>query len=150
MIKTMGRFALLVLLCLMFVYAPEILTAVSAPYAVSTPQRALLRIALCCEDEAAVSSLYKLLSAYQKAYPAVHLRVTRTAPDQLSKPYPDVVLCPDACSSRLPIGFSVLHPSPASDLLCAVLSDSESHKVASEFAAYLYEASVPQRVSSDF
>ena len=153
MIKAIGRFTLLVLLCLMFVYAPEILSAVSAPYAVSAPQRVLLRIALCCEDETAISSLYKTLSAYQKTDPAVHLRVTRASADQLasiSSPYPDVILCPDGFAAQLPAGFSIPYTEANAGMLCAVFTGSESHKTAAEFAAYLYEATSPQNTSSDF
>lgn len=93
MTRSFLRIAALLILCALLVYAPEILTAVSAPYKTDVPRRILLRVALCTQDSEASASFYKALSGYQKLYPAVHLRVVRADAQQLfalGEPRPDV------------------------------------------------------------
>lgn len=148
MIKALLRFSLLLALCALFVYAPEILSSVSAPYSLSAPERVLLRIAMCYDSETS-ALLHDAISAYQKQYPFVHLRVTHISEEQLhqvSSPYPDVVLCPLALAVQLPSGFApTAQASPADHtLLCAVSPDSHADAAAAELAAYIDEALAQQ------
>ncbi len=95
MLKRFFQAAALFLLGALLVYAPEIFVAVSGPYALTTPERVLLRIVLCTQDADTLSSFYKALPGYQKTHPAVHLRVIRADEQQLtqmSEPLPDVYL----------------------------------------------------------
>lgn len=101
MLKRFGQIAALALLSALLVYAPELFTAVSAPYRVSVPQRALLRVVLCASDADAVSSLYDALDAFRREHPSVHLRVTRADEAQLlalTDPLPDVYIYPESAS----------------------------------------------------
>jgi len=144
MIKSLLRFFLAFLLCCLLVYAPEILSRVSSPYALTAPERTLLRIALLCDDDVSVY-LNKVINAYQKQYPQVHLRVTQFQADLLfhiTLPYPDIILCSPAISQQLPAAFSCGEsPAFASDeLVCALYADSLSRSAAAEFAAYIYDA----------
>ncbi|MGN0996309.1 MAG: hypothetical protein ACI4PG_05340 [Candidatus Ventricola sp.] len=105
MTHSLARAAALLALCALLVYAPEILTVVSAPYSTRTPERVLLRVVLCTQDAEASASFYKALSAYQKDAPAVHLRVQRVDAQQLaalSEPLPDVFCCSADQAARLP------------------------------------------------
>ena len=98
MFKRLCQLAALAILGALLVYAPEIFTAVSAPYRVSTPSRALLRVVLCCEDDDTASSFYSALEDFRKEQPALHLRVVRADASQLfalSEPLPDVYLFPE-------------------------------------------------------
>ena len=140
MIKAFCRSFLLLFTCLLFVYAPEIITGISAPYSLKPPERTLLRITLCCEDNETASSAYHMISGYHKEYPHIHLRITRISPDLLPgmrPPYPDVFLIPRAGSAQLPTNASLHETQP---LLCAVVSDSRIYEEASNFASYLYNA----------
>ena len=56
MFKRLCQLLAVAILGALLVYAPEIFTAVSAPYRVSTPSRVLLRVVLCCEDSDTASS----------------------------------------------------------------------------------------------
>ena len=99
MLKRLFRAAALLLLCMLLVYAPELLASVRAPYGVKTDRRVLLRIVLCTQDSDAASAFYKAISSYQRAHRSLHLRITRTAPDRISSlpsPKPDLyVFSPD-------------------------------------------------------
>ena len=95
MLKKLFRAAALVILCLLLVYAPELLAAVRAPYSVTTGNRVLLRIALCTQDRDAASAFDRAVSSYIKENRAVHLRVTRVSPGSLGslpEPHPDFVV----------------------------------------------------------
>ncbi|MBQ7886807.1 MAG: hypothetical protein IJ313_07955 [Clostridia bacterium] len=149
MIKTLLRFSLLIVLCCLFVYAPEIFSAVSAPYLSAAPERVLLRIALCCDGETS-DLLSKAISAYQKEYPSVHLRVTQVSDQQLSAlpyPYPDVVVCPQPLAAQLPAVFTPA--AGGQTLLCAVSPDSKAAQAAAQFAAYIDEALTPQTANPE-
>ena len=78
MLKPFCQATALILLCALLVYAPEIYTAVSGPFALSTPERVLLRVVLCTQDDETLSSFYSALTEYQRSHPAVHLRIVRT------------------------------------------------------------------------
>ena len=123
MMKCFLRTLSLALLSLLLIYAPELLTAVSAPYQQPAQPRLLLRIALCTEDEQSVSSLYTALRAYQKAHPAIHLRVTRAdaqtllAPDD---PAPALLLFAEACAGDAPAPSLTYRPAQGAPLLCHV------------------------------
>ena len=149
MIKTSARFASSLILCLLLVYAPEILTVVSAPYSLRSPDRTLLRIALCCEDTSLSSSIFEAIRTYQKSHPSVHLRIVRISEEQLPflhAPYPDVLLFPPWVQNDIPLNISF----KTSALTYAVHCDSPETDAAAHFAAYLYEASPPQDRASDF
>ena len=98
MFKRLCQLAALAILGALLVYAPEIFTAVSAPYRVSTPSRVLLRAVLCCEDDDTVAAFYSALEDFRKEHPSLHLRVVRADASQLlalSEPLPDVYLFPE-------------------------------------------------------
>ena len=150
MIKAIGRFLLLLLICLLLVYAPEITAHVSRPYALRDSQRVLLRIPLCCEDEQTASSIYKAISAYQKAHPFIHLRITRISKEQLSTtqpPYPDVFLLPHALAAQVPTDAAFYDSAL---ITCAVCSASPEYETAFNLAAYLYEANPSETTHTDF
>ena len=93
MLKRLFRAAALVTLCLLLVYAPELLAAVRAPYGVQQSPRVLLRIALCTQDGEAASAFYRAVSSYQKENRTLHLRITRVAPGRMAalpEPHPDL------------------------------------------------------------
>ena len=93
MLKRLFRAAALVTLCLLLVYAPELLAAVRAPYGVQQSPRVLLRIALCTQDGEAASAFYRAVSSYQKENRSLHLRITRVAPGRMAalpEPHPDL------------------------------------------------------------
>ena len=152
MFKALGRFLLLLFVCLLLVYAPEILSGVSVPYSLKTTQRALLRIALCCEDEQDCSSLYAAINDYQKAHAHIHFRLTRIGTDQLrdmQAPYPDILL----------VSRDLAHAHPSCDilgeyasLLCILPSGGEPSAPAAEFSSYLFSSNptAAQHTSSDF
>ena len=97
MFKRLCQLGALAFLSAMLVFAPEIFTAVSTPYQVSTRDRVLLRVVLCSQDADAASAVYDALEAFRKEHPAVHLRVTRADEAQLSAladPPPDVYVYP--------------------------------------------------------
>ena len=93
MLKSLFRAAALVILCLLLVYAPELLVAVRAPYGVQQSPRVLLRIALCTQDGEAASAFYRAVSSYQKENRTLHLRISRVAPGRMTalpEPHPDL------------------------------------------------------------
>ena len=93
MLKRLFRAAALVILCLLLVYAPELLAAVSAPYGVQQSPRVLLRIALCTQDGEAASAFYRAVSSYQKENRTLHLRISRVSPGRMTalpEPHPDL------------------------------------------------------------
>ena len=163
MFKRMCQLAAVAILCALLVYAPEIFTAVSAPYRVSTPSRVLLRVVLCCEDSDTSASFYHALEDFRKAHPALHLRVVRADASQLdalSEPLPDVYLLPaqalsDAQSRFLPlevlgeaspseagvqggVRYAVRYvPQKGTPLLCAVGAGTREAEAARALAAYL-------------
>ena len=97
MLKRLFRAAALVILCLLLVYAPELLAAVRAPYGVQQSPRVLLRIALCTQDGEAASAFYRAVSSYQKENRSLHLRITRVAPGRMAalpEPHPDLYAFP--------------------------------------------------------
>lgn len=147
MIKAFLRFSLLLLLGCMLVYAPEILSGVSAPYNLTMPQRTLLRIAMHC-DSSAASLLQQIVSAYQKQYPQVHIRISILAEEMTSSlpPYPDVILCSPDWRQQLPAVFSSSGELPLGSavLICALRTDPKPVSAAEEFAAFIYEATLPQ------
>lgn len=105
MARSLARAAALLALCALLVFTPEILAVVSTPYSTRTPERILLRVALCTQDTEASASFYKALSAYQKDAPAVHLRVQRVDAQQLaalSEPLPDIYCCSACQADSLP------------------------------------------------
>ena len=94
MLKKLFRAAALVILCLLLVYAPELLASVRAPYGVQAGSRVLLRVALCTQDRDAASAFDRAVTSYIKENRAVHLRVTRVSPGALAslpEPHPDLV-----------------------------------------------------------
>lgn len=153
----------LILLCTLLVFAPEILTAVSPPYRVSTPERTLLRVVLCTEDEDAAASFYKALAPFRKENSSVHLRITRADTDQLlslTQPLPDVYLfpaslsvapeslflsldvMPDSASPSAGVWNGVRYarpyvPDKGETLLCAIGAQAESPGAASAFMSAL-------------
>ena len=93
MFKRLCQLIALAILGALLVFAPEILTAVSAPYRVKTQERVLLRVALCTQDQQAAASFYKALETFRAQHGGVHLRVTRVDEAQLAalpEPPPDV------------------------------------------------------------
>ena len=93
MLKKLFRAAALVILCLLLVYAPELLAAIRAPYGVQQSPRVLLRIALCTQDGEAASAFYRAVSSYQMENRSLHLRITRVAPGRMAalpEPHPDL------------------------------------------------------------
>lgn len=136
MFKCLCRFSLLALLSALLVYAPEILSGISPPYSIAAPQRILLRVALCSSE--VPDSLSSAISAYQKQYPHVHLRITRLSEEQMRSmpsPYPDVILCSPSSAHLLPHRFTAMHASQTL-LHTAVLTSSRS-QAADAFAAYI-------------
>ena len=147
--RSLLRFSLLLLLCALLVYAPEILCASSRPYSLAAPQRVLLRIALCCDSEAA-SHLQRRISDYQKLFPHVHLRITQISEDRLaamSAPYPDIVLCSESLGSELVPAFECaacyVPFQGGQPILCALSHEQPANKAALAFAAYIDEATLP-------
>ena len=135
LLKSVLRFAALLILSAMFVYAPEILSAVSISYSRSAARHSLLRISLRCDPENA-DAMQALINDYQKQYPAVNLRIAYISQEQLTNmqpPYPDVVLCCDTPGVSFPAAFRVAGNQSA---YCAV----SQHSTADQFAAYINEA----------
>ena len=102
MFRRLCQLSALAILGALLVFAPEILTAVSAPYRVQTRERVLLRVVVCSQDSKATSALYDALEDFRKANPAVHLRINRADEAQLlalAEPLPDVYVYP--CGSDL-------------------------------------------------
>ena len=163
MFRRLCQLSALAILSALLVYAPEIFTAVSAPYRVSTQSRVLLRVVLCCEDGDAASSLYSALEDFRKAQPAMHLRVVRADASQLdalAEPLPDVYLFPeqafadpenlflplevlggDSPSSvgvRDGVRYAVRYvPKKGTPLLCAVGAHTREAEASRALAAYL-------------
>lgn len=170
MIKKTFHAAALLILCALLVYAPELLASVSAPYGVRTDARALLRIALCTEDDAAASAFYKAVSSYQKETRALHLRVTRVAPDRIANlpaPGPDLyVFSPGAIDAPqtllLPLRSEENAHDPAlgtwdgmryaaalsagegGTLLCAVAANARERVAAQAFVTQLLDMETAQ------
>ena len=149
--KSLLRFSLLLILCVLLVYAPEILSSVSPPYSIAASQRTLLRIVLCCDSETA-THLQKAISNYQRRFPFVHLRITQVSEDQLTQlsiPYPDIVLCPESLENRLlpsfdcSVRFAPLYGDHT--MLCALSCDHTVSKAAQAFAAYIDEANLDEQ-----
>ena len=152
--KAMLRFLALLMLSCMIVYAPEILSAVSAPYAAAAPTRMLLRIALCCDEQSA-DAIYPLLNAYQKKYPSVHLRITQRSAQQLTSmqpPYPDVILCRDPSSIAPPPVFSlsepIVFPAAAQTSIYVISQHNAANSAGAHFTAYINEAVAASRPAS--
>lgn len=163
MLKPLGQAAALILLCALLVYAPEIYTAVSGPFSLSTPERVLLRVVLCTQDDETVASFYSDLTQYQKLHPAVHLRVVRTDAAQLSglqAPLPDVYLFEEDSVLPQAQGFHPLNailqnaaedtgedmryalayrPGSGRALWCAASAQSKELETALDFISYFYE-----------
>lgn len=164
MLKPFCQAAALILLCALLVYAPEIYTAVSGPFALSTPERVLLRVVLCTQDDETLSSFYTALTGYQRSHPAVHLRIVRTDSAHLytlDAPLPDVYLLTESDFSTpqalfWPLGSAeeasaslgvfqgaryalVYTPDAGSPLLCAVSAQSQTRDTALDFIAYFHE-----------
>ena len=149
--KAILRFLALLMLSCIIVYAPEILSAVSVPYAVSAPSRTLLRIALCCDKQSA-DAIYSLFNTYQKQYPNTHLRITQLSPERLSSmrpPYPDVILCDDPSAVTLPPVFSLAEsielPFAAQPAIYVVSQRNAANSASAHFAAYINEAVIAAR-----
>ena len=97
MFRRLCQLSALAILGALLVFAPEILTAVSAPYRVQTRERVLLRVVICSQDGKATSALYDALEDFRKANPSVHLRINRADEAQLltlAEPLPDVYVYP--------------------------------------------------------
>ena len=165
MFKRLCQLGALAFLSAMLVFAPEIFTAVSTPYQVSTRDRVLLRVVLCSQDADAASAVYDALEAFRKEHPAVHLRVTRADEAQLaalSGPPPDVYVYPPRTTlspENLFRPLEVLSEAPENDardglyglvryaypcaqdsgapLLCAVSADSREAETALALALHL-------------
>ena len=148
MIKAIGRFFLLLILCVMLVYAPEIFSAVSKPYLITVPERVLLRIALSTGGESS-ELIHKAINIWQKDHPSIHFRVTQLSTQQLSQlhsPYPDVIVCMQASASQVPSGFIPAEGSGAP--LCVFLQE-RSPLTAAVFASYIIEATAVQSAASE-
>ena len=97
MFRRLCQLSALAILGALLVFAPELLTAVSAPYRVQVRDRVLLRVVVCSQDEKSVSALYDALEGFRTANPAVHLRINRADEAQLlalAEPLPDVYVYP--------------------------------------------------------
>lgn len=144
------------LLCIGLVYAPEIFSVVSTPYAQKLPERVLLRVALCTKDTQSAQAFYAALNDFRKTAQGVHLRVLRIDESQLcslSEPFPDVyVFSQDASfDSILLSSFASFQggqsasenlfafiPAQGECLLCAVRDGAYAKKAAVAFVSYLY------------
>ena len=142
----MLRFLALLILSCMIVYAPEILSAVSAPYPISTSNRELLRIVLCC-DKQSTDAIRSLLNAYQQQNPSVHLRITQHSPEQLRSiqpPYPDVILSdnPSAIAPSSIFSFSepIELPSSTQTTLHVISQRNTASTAGAHFTVYINEA----------
>ena len=149
--KAILRFLALLMLSCIIVYAPEILSAVSAPYAISASNRVLLRIAFCC-DKQSTDAIHPLLNAYQQQNPSVHLRITQLSPERLSSmrpPYPDVILCDDPSAVTLPPVFSLSEPIElpfaAQPAIYVVSQRNAANSAGAHFTAYIDEAVIAAR-----
>lgn len=152
MLKPILRSLAFLMLCILLVYAPEILSSVSAPYAPTVKERILLRVTLSTEDANSAKSFYDALSIYMKQYPTVHLRVTRTAADLLfSQPDPQSDVFVFSSSVSIPANARFL---PLTDeggetctdellcadgetLLCAIHADTRFREAAAVLVAHL-------------
>lgn len=160
MLRRFSQAIALVVLCVLLVYAPEIFTAVSAPYHPAVPERTLLRAVLCTTDAQAASSFYKALNGFKKAHDGVHTRVTRASAEQmlaLGEPLPDVYLFPDSLSPfpeglLLPLDLTEegdqrsacpFQASSGETLLCGVGLHAREPELARALVAYLYAQSAP-------
>lgn len=150
------RLLCVLLLCVALVYAPEIFTGVSTPYAQKLPERVLLRIALCTEDAQSAQAFYAALNGFRKTAPGVHLRVLRVDEARLcslSEPLPDVyVFSQDASldsallssfmssqdNQSAPGSLFSFNPAQGERLLCGVRSDAYARETAVAFVSYLY------------
>lgn len=138
MLKTALQIACAFMLCVLLVYAPEIYTAVSAPYAAEQPQRVLLRIALCPADEESEKALLDALHLYMKEFPAIHLRIARHDEASLfSQPDPqaDIFVFPEALSPP-DDRFLLLNPSDGA-MRCAVSASTANKAAALSLAEHL-------------
>lgn len=105
MFKTVLRLLGCCVLCVLLVYAPEIYTAVSAPYAQALPQRVLLRVSLCAPDAQEEKTILHALQLYMKESPETHLRIISPPADrQFSQPAPqaDLFIFPAHAHSPFP------------------------------------------------
>jgi len=135
-------------LCALLVYAPELYQAARAPYAISVPQRVLLRIALCSDHPQAADVFYSTMNIYMKKHPSVHIRVTRSNADSLfaaSAFPPDLyvfpeTLSPDSALFLLPSGlkepFAVAAACDGEMLLCGVSAASAYPQQAMDLLAH--------------
>lgn len=157
----------MILLCVLLVYAPEIFTAVSAPYKAEQAVRSLLRVVLCTQDAKAASSFYQALNGFRKSNPSVHLRVQRVDEAQLRAlpdPLPDVYVSSEGIeldpagfirfSSSSEEGASAPHLLPFSPeegemLLCGVRSNAPAQAAAVDLVSYLYAQQQPASGGGD-
>ena len=166
MFRRLCQLSALAILGALLVFAPEILTAVSAPYRVQTRERVLLRVVVCSQDGKATSALYDALEDFRKANPSVHLRVNRADEAQLTalaEPLPDVYVYPPESALEpdqlfLPLevlseesapageaglygtvryAYAFLADGAASPLLCAVCADSRQSATARALVEFL-------------
>ena len=135
MIKALFRIPLLVMLCFLLVYAPEICSSVSAPYSLAMPERTLLRVALHGDSDAS-KQIQKAIDTYQKAHPSVHMRITALSNQQLTPPYPDVIVSAAPHFAHLPPSFT----SAACGTAVRVYTSEEGSPAVHEFALYIVEA----------
>lgn len=160
MLRRFSQVVALVVLCVLLVYAPEIFTAVSAPYHPAAPERTLLRVVLCTTDAQAASSFYKALSDFKKAHAGVHTRVTRASAEQmlaLGEPLPDVYIFSDSFSPfpdglLLPLDLTgegaqrsacPFQTASGEMLLCGVGLHAREPELARALVACLYAQSAP-------
>ena len=118
MLKKLFRAAALVILCLLLVYAPELVVAVRASYGMQQSPRVLLRIALYTQDSEAASAFYRAVSSYQKENRSLHLRITRVSPGRMAElpaPHPDLY------------AFSPGEPLDPESLLLPLRSEEDVH-----------------------
>ena len=167
MFRRLGQLAALAILSALLVYAPELFTAVSAPYRVCARERVLLRGVICSEDADAVSSLYNALEGFRSENPSVHLRVTRadvTQLPELADPLPDIYVYPPQSAfsaQRLFLALEAVDadasaqagvydgmryaysyvPESGDPLLCAVGAHARETETARALVAYLHSKS---------
>lgn len=142
MLKTVPQLLCALVLCALLVYAPEIYTAVSAPYTMEQPRRVLLRVALCPADDASEEALLNALNIYMKEFPSVHLRIAlhdEAALFAQSDPQADVFVFPAALS--LPDDRFFLLDASDGPMRCAVSASSANQEAAISLAEHLLSSS---------
>lgn len=142
MLKTALQIICALLLCALLVYAPEIYTAVSAPYKAEQPRRVLLRVAMCPADEASEKALLDTLHLYMKEFPAVHLRIALLDEAALfSQPDPqaDVFVFPAVLSP--PDNRFLLLDAADGPMRCAISASTANKETAISLAGRLLSPS---------